>query len=90
MNEKKQYPHLKMLTSFKSWDWRRENPVEVVILVFGLSLFFLLPRMGCGITPKSVAASNVDVMSRPEVTKIVVDPTLQPEKGAPKGQAPQG
>ena len=35
MAEKKNNPvHLNLITSRLNWDWRRENPVELVILVF--------------------------------------------------------
>lgn len=32
------------------WDWWSENPVEVVLVIFILVLFFALPRAGCGVT----------------------------------------
>ena len=31
------------------WDWRGENPVEVVLVLFILVMFFMFPRSGCGI-----------------------------------------
>ncbi len=44
--------HLHLITSRFNWDWRRENPVEILILVFALTFFFFLPRAGCGVTPE--------------------------------------
>jgi hypothetical protein len=32
------------------WDWWSENPIEVVLVLFILVLFFALPRQGCGVT----------------------------------------
>lgn len=32
------------------WNWWGENPAEVVLVVFILVFFFLLPRAGCGVT----------------------------------------
>lgn len=32
------------------WDWWRENPVEIVLVVFIIVLFFLVPWQGCGIS----------------------------------------
>jgi len=31
------------------WDWSGESPVEIVLLIFVLVLFFTVPRTGCGI-----------------------------------------
>lgn len=31
------------------WDWSRESPVEIVLVIFILVLFFMIPRSGCGI-----------------------------------------
>jgi hypothetical protein len=32
------------------WDWWSENPIEIVLVVLFLVLFFALPRQGCGVT----------------------------------------
>ena len=40
------------------WDWWSENPVEVVLIVFILVLFFALPRQGCGVTDVDQANGN--------------------------------
>lgn len=32
------------------WDWWRENPVELVLVVLILVLFVFVPWQGCGIT----------------------------------------
>ncbi len=43
--------HLSMFNgSWVKWDWRKENPAEVVLVVFALTFFLLLPRQGCGVT----------------------------------------
>ena len=31
------------------WEWRQESPVEIVLVIFILVMFFMLPRTGCGI-----------------------------------------
>jgi hypothetical protein len=61
-------PHLGDDRPWIRWNWSREDPVEIVLLVFVLVLFFLLPRPGCGIdnkggdvsdgAPASIRASN--------------------------------
>ncbi|GEM_PF-4814561 len=35
--------------SLMNWNWRREDPPEVVLVVFILVLFFTVPRDGCGV-----------------------------------------
>ena len=47
--------HLRLITSSLRWDWRRENPVELVVLVFFFAIFFTLPRVGCGVSAKPQA-----------------------------------
>lgn len=32
------------------WDWWRENPIEIILVIFILVFFFAFPRQGCGIT----------------------------------------
>lgn len=32
------------------WDWWSESPIEIILIVFILVLFFALPREGCGIS----------------------------------------
>lgn len=41
------------------WDWRGEDPVEIVLVLFILVLFFMLPRPSCGAdtNPASVPSS---------------------------------
>ena len=52
MTKKRAPQHINMFStsSLLNWDWRRENPVELVLLVFVLCAFFFLPRAGCGIS----------------------------------------
>lgn len=54
-SEKRSPQHLRLLNPGLNWDWRRENPVEIIVLVFVLSFFFFLPRAGCGITAQGAA-----------------------------------
>ncbi|MFB6372980.1 MAG: hypothetical protein ABEN55_07670 [Bradymonadaceae bacterium] len=30
------------------WDWQGEDPVEIILVLFILVLFFMLPRPSCG------------------------------------------
>jgi hypothetical protein len=58
--------HLALFNQAKyRWDWRKENPVEVVIVVFAISIFFLMPRQGCGITQLSAGDSNQAAQAAP-------------------------
>jgi|GEM_PF-4103752 len=41
------------------WDWWSENPTEIILIVFILVFFFLLPRTGCGISQQEVGAPDV-------------------------------
>ena len=36
------------------WDWWRENPVELVLVVLIIMAFALVPWEGCGISEQSV------------------------------------
>ena len=45
--------HMQLITSGLRWDWRKENPIELVLLVFILAVFFTFPRQGCGVTSKT-------------------------------------
>ncbi|MFU8804772.1 MAG: hypothetical protein ACNA8W_13235 [Bradymonadaceae bacterium] len=42
--------HLQTRKSPVYWDWWRENPVEIILVIFIIVMFFALPRTGCGIT----------------------------------------
>ena len=44
------------------WDWWRENPAEVILLVFILAFFFLTPWAGCGITPAEIDPGSITVV----------------------------
>ena len=58
MSEKRPPQHLHMFNSRFTWDWRRENPVELVLLVFAMAFFFMMPRGGCGITDRATLAAQ--------------------------------
>lgn len=57
MDERKPQ-HLHFINSRLRWDWRRENPVEIILLVFTLVFFFTAPREGCGVTPAAQASAE--------------------------------
>lgn len=61
--EKRSPQHLKLINSSFNWDWRRENPVEIIVLVFVLLFFFFLPRAGCGVT-------SMDAGSQPALPAV--------------------
>lgn len=46
------------------WDWWRENPVELVLVVLTIVLFAAVPWQGCGI-------SEVDQAERDEMTQQI-------------------
>jgi hypothetical protein len=50
-------PYLTKKRSFITWDWWQESPIEIILVVFIL-VAFLIPRAGCGITPKSDVAAQ--------------------------------
>jgi hypothetical protein len=51
VDEKKRGPqHLETKKDPVWWDWWSENPVEIVLVVLILVLFFALPREGCGVS----------------------------------------
>lgn len=37
------------------WDWWRENPVELVLVILIIVLFVMVPWQGCGITEQDPA-----------------------------------
>lgn len=43
------------------WDWFRENPAEIILLVFILAFFFLTPWAGCGVSPADLDPSAIKV-----------------------------
>lgn len=45
--------HLKMFDDKEGrlrWDWRKENPGEVVAVILLLAFILALPKAGCGVT----------------------------------------
>lgn len=65
-----------MINSRLSWDWRKESPVELVLLVFIFAILFTIPKQGCGITKDAGINSKL-------ATPAVVAP-------ATPGAAPRG
>jgi len=50
---KKEPQHLKMFDDKEGrlrWDWRKENPGEVVAVILLLAFILALPKAGCGVT----------------------------------------
>ena len=44
------------------WDWWRENPAEIVLVVFIIALFALVPWEGCGISEQDVDPQQIHVV----------------------------
>lgn len=44
------------------WDWWRENPVEIILVIFIITLFVAAPWAGCGITPQDIDPSQITVV----------------------------
>ncbi len=74
-------PHLKLINSRLNWDWRKENPSELVVLVFILALFFTIPRAGCGITPEGAQAIEGAVVEQPKGIDARVGSPADPAMG---------
>ena len=49
MTDDERHQNLSQKEGSRVWNWRGENPIEVVLVAFILILFFTLPRTGCGI-----------------------------------------
>ena len=45
--------------SFLNWNWRRESPPEIVLVVLLLVLFFTIPTDGCGVDKTMGEGVNV-------------------------------
>jgi hypothetical protein len=52
--------HIQTRKSPVYWDWWSESPVEIILVVFILVLFFLAPRAGCGISETEEARGQVE------------------------------
>jgi hypothetical protein len=46
--------------SFLNWNWRRESPPEIVLVIFILVLFFTIPKEGCGVDKTQGDGVQVD------------------------------
>ena len=44
------------------WDWWRENPVELLLVLFIIVLFMAVPWEGCGMTEQEVEADHITVV----------------------------
>lgn len=76
--------HLHFLSSGLKWDWRKENAVELILLVFLLAFFFTLPRAGCGITDAETASKDPTIKSAQQVGAPRGGVVASPQ-GAPEG-----
>ena len=44
------------------WDWWRENPAEIILVVFIIAVFFLVPWDGAGLTEQPIDTSDITVV----------------------------
>ncbi len=44
------------------WDWWRENPREIILVVFILVLFIAVPWEGCGISEQVLNSADLSVV----------------------------
>ncbi len=44
------------------WDWWRENPAEIVLVIFIIALFALVPWEGCGISEQDVDPQQITIL----------------------------
>lgn len=44
------------------WDWWRENPAEIVLVIFIITFFALTPWTGCGVTEADIEPSEIQVI----------------------------
>lgn len=79
--ENKKPQHVRFVESGLKWDWRKENAVELILLVFLLSFFFTLPRAGCGVTDVKTAQAGA---SAPKIT-TGASVNTPPARGMPEG-----
>ena len=45
-----------------TWDWWKESPVEIILLVFIVTLFVVTPWSGCGITELDIEPGEITVV----------------------------
>lgn len=55
-----QYLHRKKSSIY--WDWWRENPTEIVLVIFIITLFALTPWAGCGVSEADISAAEIQVI----------------------------
>lgn len=70
--------HLHMITSSLRWDWRKENPVELVLLVFIVAVFLAMPRAGCGVSYKGAPAAQAPAAAKVTAKGVNVAPAKPP------------
>lgn len=44
------------------WDWWRENPREIILVIFVIVLFMAVPWEGCGITQQPLDPDELSVV----------------------------
>ena len=82
--------YMQLITSKTRWDWRKENPVELVLLVFIVALFFSFPRQGCGVTSKTrLLTPQQQAASQQNKASQKTKPKATPKKTQPKTAKPR-
>ena len=44
------------------WDWWRENPVEIILVILIIVLFATVPWEGCGVSEQPIEASDITIV----------------------------
>lgn len=44
------------------WDWWRENPVEIILVIFIITLFAFTPWANFGISPQEIEPAEISVV----------------------------
>lgn len=55
-----QFLHRKKASIY--WNWWRENPTEIVLVIFIITLFAFTPWTGCGVTEADIEAAEIVVI----------------------------
>ena len=54
--------HLKQTDQSMYWDWWRENPVEIILVILIIVLFATVPWEGCGVSEQPIEASDITIV----------------------------
>jgi hypothetical protein len=80
--------HLTLTESKIGWDWRREDPVELILLVFFIALFLLMPREHCGLTDFDAYRPSTATTAAAGDAPAKPDQGEEKEAGGRVGEAP--